>query len=131
MIDRTHPLPVTRQCQLLKVARSTASYEPVSISPDDLALMRRIDERHLESPFAGVRRLRDLLRKEEAQIGCKRVRTLMRKMGIEALYPKPRTRQRGLAHPVLPDLQRDLTIDRPNHVWVTDITYIPMRRQGC
>lgn len=109
MIDRTPKLPVTRQCQLLNVARSTAYYEPVPISPDDLALMRRIDELHLESPFAGVRMLRDTLRKEGAQIGCKRVRTLMRKMGIEALYPKPRTSQRCLAHPVFPYLLRDLT----------------------
>ncbi len=70
MIDRTHDLPVTRQCQLLNVARSTAYYEPVPISPLDLALMRRIDELHLESPFAGVRMLRDVLRKEGTRIGC-------------------------------------------------------------
>jgi putative transposase len=128
MIDRTHDLPVTRQCQLLNVARSTAYYEPVPISQTDLALMRRIDELHLESPFAGVRMLRDVLRKEGTLIGCKRVRTLMRKMGIKALYPKPRTSERGPVHPVFPYLLRDLTIDRPNHVWATDITYIPMRR---
>jgi putative transposase len=128
MIDRTHDLPVTRQCQLLNVARSTAYYEPVPISQTDLALMRRIDELHLESPFAGVRMLRDVLRKEGTLIGCKRVRTLMRKMGIKALYPKPRTSERCPVHPVFPYLLRDLTIDRPNHVWATDITYIPMRR---
>lgn len=128
MIDRTHDLPVTRQCQLLNMARSTVYYEPVPISQADLALMRRIDELHLESPFAGVRMLRDVLRKEGTRIGCKRVRTLMRKIGIKALYPKPRTSERCPTHPVFPYLLRDLIIDRPNHVWATDITYIPMRR---
>ncbi len=128
MIDRTHDLPVTRQCQILNLARSTAYYEPAPISLEDLALMRRIDELHLESPFAGGRMLRDVLRKEGHVIGRKRVRTLMRKMGIEALYQKPSTSQRQAAHPVFPYLLRDLTINQPNQVWATDITYIPMRR---
>ena len=128
MIDRTHDLPVTRQCQILNLARSTAYYEPAPISLEDLALMRRIDELHLESPFAGGRMLRDVLRKEGHVIGRKRVRTLMRKMGIETLYQKPNTSQRQAAHPVFPYLLRDLTINQPNQVWATDITYIPMRR---
>lgn len=128
MIDRSHDLPVTRQCQILELARSTAYYEPVPTSPEDLALMRRMDELHLDYPFAGSRMLRDLLRAEGHRIGRKHVRTLMRKMGIEALYRKPNTSKRHAAHPVYPYLLRGLTIDRPNQVWATDITYIPMRR---
>ena len=128
MIDRTHDLPVTRQCKILSLARSTAYYEPVPTSAEDLALMRRIDELHLEHPFAGSRMLRDLLRSEGYRVGRKHVRTLMKKMGIEALYRKPNTSKRHAAHRIYPYLLSDLTIDRPNHVWATDITYIPMRR---
>ena len=128
MIDRTHDLPVVRQCQILALARSTAYYTPKPASPEDLALMRRMDEMHLEFPFAGSRMLRDLLRNEGQPVGRKRVRRLMRRMGIEALYRKPNTSRRHAAHPVYPYLLRDLTIDRPNQVWATDITYLPMRR---
>ncbi len=128
MIDRTHDLPVVRQCQILNLARSTAYYTPQPTSDGDLQLMRRIDELHLEYPFAGSRMLRDMLRREGQQIGRKRVRSLMKKMGIEALYRKPNTSQRHAAHPVYPYLLRDLKIDRSNQVWATDITYIPMRR---
>ena len=128
MIDRTHDLPVTRQCQILDLARSSAYYEPAPISPTDLALMRRIDQLHMEFPFAGSRMLRDLLRQEGHPVGRRHVRTLMNKMGIEALYRKPNTSKRHAAHPVYPYLLRGLTIDRPNQVWATDITYIPMRR---
>jgi putative transposase len=128
MIDRTHDLPVIRQCQILNLARSTAYYQPVPISPEDLALMRRIDELHLEFPFAGARTLRDLLRQEGHRVGRKHVRTLMNRMGIEALYQKPNTSKPHAAHPVYPYLLRNLIIDRPNHVWATDITYIPMAR---
>lgn len=128
MIDRTHDLPVVRQCELLEVARSTAYYTPAPTSPADLALMRRIDELHLEYPFAGSRMLRDMLRREGHVIGRKHVSTLMKKMGIEALYRKPNTSRRHAAHPVYPYLLRNLKIERPNQVWATDITYIPMRR---
>lgn len=128
MIDRTHDLPVVRQCELLQVARSTAYYTPVPTSPSDLALMRRIDELHLEYPFAGSRMLRDMLRRQGHVIGRKHVSTLMKKMGIEALYRKPNTSRRHAAHPVYPYLLRNLKIDRPNQVLATDITYIPMRR---
>ena len=128
MIDRTHKLPVTRQCRILKLSRSTAYYAPAQVTADDLALMRRIDALHLEHPFAGSRMLRDLLRLEGCRIGRKHVRTLMKKMGIEALYRKPNTSRRHAAHPIYPYLLRDVVIDRPNHVWATDITYIPMRR---
>jgi putative transposase len=128
MIDRTHDLPVTRQCQILKLARSTAYYTPQPVSDSDLQLMRRIDELHLEYPFAGSRMLRDMLRREGRQIGRKHVRTLMKKMDIEALYRKPNTSQRHAAHPIYPYLLRNLKIERSNQVWATDITYIPMRR---
>lgn len=128
MIDRTHNLPVVRQCEILELARSTAYYTPKPTSGEDLALMRRIDELHLEYPFAGSRMLRDLLRNEGQPVGRKRVRRLMRQMGIEALYRKPNTSRRQAAHPIYPYLLRNLSIDRPDHVWATDITYIPMRR---
>ena len=128
MIDRTHKLPVVRQCEILELARSTAYYAPKPTSVEDLALMRRIDELHLEYPFAGSRMLRDLLRNEGQPVGRKRVRRLMRQMGIEALYRKPNTSRRHAAHPIYPYLLRNLSIERPNHVWATDITYIPMRR---
>ena len=128
MIDRTHALPVVRQCRILELARCTAYYAPQPTSPEDLALMRRIDELHLESPFAGSRMLRDLLRRAGQHIGRKHVGTLMKKMGIEALYRKPNTSRRHPAHPVYPYLLRNLAIERPNQVWATDITYIPMRR---
>jgi len=128
MIDRTHDLPVVRQCRILELARSTAYYTPQPTSPADLALMRRIDELHLEYPFAGARMLRDMLRREGRRIGRKHVGTLMKKMGIEALYRKPNLSRRHNAHPIYPYLLRHLTIDRPNQVWATDITYIPMRR---
>ena len=128
MIDRTHNLPVVRQCEILELARSTAYYTPKPTSPEDLALMRRMDELHLDFPFAGSRMLRDLLRNEGRPVGRKRVRRLMRQMGIEALYRKPNTSRRHAAHPIYPYLLRNLSIERPNHVWATDITYIPMHR---
>lgn len=128
MIDRTHKLPVTRQCQLLELPRSTAYYQAQQVSPDNLALMRRIDELHLEYPFAGSRMQRDLLAQEGLRVGRRRVRTLMRKMGIEALYRKPNTSRRDGKAGIAPYLLRELTISRPNHVWAADITYIPMKR---
>jgi putative transposase len=128
MITRTHALPMVRQCQLLELARSTAYAQPRPASASDLALMRRIDERHLASPFAGARMLRDLLRRDGHRIGRKRVRTVMARMGIEALYRKPHTSQRHPAHRVYPYLLRHLAITRSNHVWAADITYLPMTR---
>lgn len=128
MNDRTDKLPVTRQCQILRLARSTAYYRPEAASDDDLALMRRIDELHLDFPFAGARMLRDMLKREGHAVGRKRVCSLMKKMGIEALYRKPNLSRRRAAHPIYPYLLRNLKIDRANQVWATDITYIPMRR---
>jgi len=128
MIDRTHKLPITRQAELLNVSRGSVYYLPKPVSAADLQLMRRIDELHLELPFAGSRMLRDLLRQEGIPVGRKHVATLMRKMGIEALYRRPNTSRRHPAHPVYPYLLRHLAVTRPNQVWAMDITYIPMAR---
>jgi putative transposase len=128
MIDRTHNLPVARQCQILSLARSTAYYQPQEISEADLVLMRRIDDLHLEYPFAGSRMLRDILRREGYSIGRKHVGTLMKKVGIEALYKKPNTSRRHPEHGVYPYLLRNMEINRANHVWAADISYIPMKR---
>jgi putative transposase len=126
MIDADHRLPVVRQAQLLELSRSSVYYLPRPTSQEDLALMRRIDELHLEHPFAGSRMLRDLLKSEGHFIGRKHVATLMRTMGIEALYRRPNTSRRHAAHPVYPYLLRHLSIDRANQVWAMDITYVPM-----
>ena len=128
MINRTHDLSIVRQCQILALARSTAYSQPQPISATELALQRRIDELHLDHPFAGARMLRDLLRRDGHSVGRRHVSTLMRRMGIEAIYRKPRTSQRHPAHTVYPYLLRHLEITRPNQVWAADITYIPMRR---
>ena len=128
MIDRTHPLPVTRQAEILNISRGSVYYLPKPMSEADLALMRRIDELHLECPFAGARMLRDLLRQDGIHVGRKHVATLMRRMGIEALYRKPNTSRKHPGHPVYPYLLRHLAVTRPNQVWAMDITYIPMRK---
>jgi len=128
MIDDTHDLPIRRQAELLDVSRSNVYYLPRPASEADLAVMRRIDELHLNYPFAGARMLRDMLNREGIQIGRKHVGTLMDKMGIAAIYRKRNTSAPHPKHPVYPYLLKNLTIDRPNHVWATDITYIPMRR---
>ena len=128
MIDDTHDLPIRRQAELLEVSRSNVYYLPRPASEADLAVMRRIDELHLNYPFAGARMLRDMLNREGIQIGRKHVSTLMGKMGIAAIYRKRNTSAPHPKHPVYPYLLKNLTIDRPNHVWATDITYIPMKR---
>lgn len=128
MIDRSHGLAVARQAALLGLSRASVYYTPRSVPTADLALMRRIDELHLELPFAGSRMLRDLLRGEGFVTGRDHLRTLMRRMGITAVYRRPKTSQRHRAHPVFPYLLRTLTVDRPDHVWAADITYLPMAR---
>ena len=128
MIDRNHELPVARQCEILQLARSTAYYQPQPISAEDLALMHRIDELHLEMPYAGARMLSRMLRREGKPVGRKRVTTLMQRMGIAALYRKPNTSKPHPEHKIYPYLLRNLEISRPNHVWAADITYIPMKR---
>src|ERR1700716_1258192 len=128
MIDTEHRLPVVRQAQLLELSRSSVYYLPRPTSSEDLALMRRIDELHLERPFAGSRMMRDFLKGEGHFIGRKHVATLMRTMGIEALYQKPKPSRRPAAPRIYPSLLRPLPIERPNHVWAMDITYVPMAR---
>ena len=130
MIDRTHELPIAKQCQILELSRSSVYYRPRPVSPADLALMRRIDELHLEYPFAGARLLRDILNREDKhrRIGRRHVSTLMELMGITALYCKPNTSKRHPDHLVYPYLLRGLTIGCPNQVWAGDITYLRMRR---
>jgi len=127
MISPEHPLPVTRQCQLLALPRSSVYYTPQPVPAATLALMRQLDELHLEYPFAGSRMLRDLLRLRGVAVGRKRVATLMRRMGLEALYRHPRSTQPHPGHQVFPYLLRDLAITRPNQVWAMDLTYIPVR----
>ena len=126
MIDREHDLPLTKQAAALNISRGSLYYLPQPVSAADLMLMRRLDELHLEFPFAGSRLLRDLLAAEGSQIGRRHVTTLMRKMGIETVYRRPNTSKPAPGHKIYPYLLRGLTIDRPNQVWATDITYIPM-----
>ena len=129
MIDKTHDLSVVRQAQLLELSRSSVYYQAQPTSESDLKLMRRINELHLERPFAaGARMLRDMLKLEGHEIGRKHVSTLMRKLDIQAIYRKANTSRRNQAHRIYPYLLRDLTIERPNHLWAMDTTYIPMRR---
>ena len=128
MITREGDLPITRQCELLNLNRSTVYYQRQQASEADLMLMRRIDEMHLRRPFYGSRRIRDWLQDESHTVCRKRVQRLLRLMGISALYPKPRTSKPGDGHKIYPYLLRNLVIDRPNQVWATDITYIPMAK---
>jgi putative transposase len=128
MINPEHALSITRQAQLLEISRASVYYLPRAMPPGDLQLMRRLDELHLNHPFAGSRMLRDLLRLEGFKVGRKHVATLMGKMGIEALYRRPNTSHRHAAHPIYPYLLRDRTVERPNEAWAMDITYIPMSR---
>ena len=128
MIDRRHDLPITKQAEVLSISRSSVYYLPRPLPDADLALMRRIDELHLELPFAGSRMLRGLLAAEGCKVGRRHVKTLMKRMGIEALYRRPRTTKPEPGHKIYPYLLRGLEITRPNQVWAMDITYIPMAR---
>jgi putative transposase len=128
MIDRSHDLPVTWQAKLLSISRVSIYYKPRAVSVADLSVMRRIDELHLNHPFAGSRMLRDLLVGEGIAIGRRHVATLMKRMGIEAIYRRPNTSRPAPGHKIYPYLLRNLAIERPNQVWAMDITYIPMAR---
>ena len=128
MIDRSHTLPLTRQAQELGISRGSVYYLPKPVSAADLAIMRQIDELHLEFPFAGSRMLRDLLRQEGIKIGRLHVASLMKKMAIEAIYRRPNTSKPAPGHKIYPYLLRGLPIVRPGQVWATDITYIPMAK---
>ena len=128
MIDRDHVLPLTRQAKLLKVSRGSLYYQARPVPAVDLAIMRRIDELHLDYPFAGSRMLRDLLRGEGFTIGREHVATMMKRMGIEAIYRRPNTSKPAPGHKIYPYLLRSVAVERPNQAWAMDITYIPMAR---
>ena len=128
MIDRGHELSVTKQAEVVGIARSTVYYLPRAVSAVDLDLMRQLDELHLEFPFAGARMLRRLLAANGSKVGRRHVKTLMQRMGIEALYRRPRTTKPEPGHKIYPYLLRGLEIVRANQVWATDITYIPMAK---
>jgi len=128
MIDREHDLPIARQAEVLSISRGSVYYRPRAVSTADLAIMRRIDELHLQFPFAGSRMLRGLLAGEGIKVGRRRVRTLMKRMGIEALYRRPRTTKPEPCHKIYPYLLRDKVVTQPNQVWAMDISYIPMAR---
>jgi putative transposase len=128
MIDRQHELSVSRQARELGISRGSIYYLPRATSVADLALMRRIDELHLDYPFAGSRMLQGLLIAEGYEVGRLHVATLMKRMGIEALYRKPNTSKPEPGHKIYPYLLRKLPVTRSNQVWAMDITYIPMAR---
>jgi putative transposase len=128
MIDRGHCLSISRQAKLVNISRGSVYYKPKPVSEAELALMRQIDELHLEHPFMGARMLQDQINRKGIEVGRKHVSTLMKKMGIEALYRKPRTSKKHPGHEVYPYLLRGLTINRANHVWALDTTYIPMAK---
>lgn len=128
MVERKDPLPVKRQCALLDLPRSTFYHVPKPVSDSELALMRLIDRGHLEHPFYGSRRIRDWLEDEGHGVNRKKVQRLMRTMGLVACYPRRNLSLANPAHKVYPYLLRNVVIDRPNQVWATDITYIPMAR---
>src|SRR5262249_52474393 len=128
MIDRDHNLPLTRQAAVLNISRGSLYYKPRPVSAADLALMRRMDELHLEFPFAAARMLQGLLAAEGSKVGRRHVRTLMRRMGMETGYRRPNTSKPAPGHRIYPYLLRGLAIDRPNQVWAMDITYVAMAR---
>ena len=126
MIDREHDLPITRQAKVLRISRGSFYYLPRPVSASDLEVMRRLDRLHLEFPFAGSRMLQGLLVADGCKIGRRHVKTLMQRMGMEALYRRPRTTKPEPGHKIYPYLLRGMEITRPNQVWAMDITYIQM-----
>ena len=121
-------MPITTQCQLLGLSRSSLYYRTREVSACDLTLMRRLEELHLEHPFLGSRKLTRLLKDEGHAIGRRHVVTLMRAMGMEAIYRKPRTSVPDHAHKIYPYLLSQVVIERPNQAWAADITYLPMAK---
>ena len=128
MIDRDHELSVSKQAELVGIARSTVYYLPRPVPAADLELMRQIDRLHMEFPFAGARMLRRLLAANGSKVGRRHVKTLMSRMGIEALYRRPRTTKPEPGHKIYPYLLRGVEVARPNQVWAMDITYVPMAK---
>lgn len=128
MIDKTHKLSITKQARILSISRGSVYYRAEPVCEADLGLMRRIDQLHLDYPFAGSRMLQSFLVREGFRIGRLHVRTLMKRMGIEAIYRRPHTSKPAPGHKIYPYLLRHLVVERPNQVWAMDITYIPMAR---
>lgn len=128
MIDPAHELPISKQAEALGISRGSVYYVPKPVPAVDLAIMRRIDELHLNYPFAGSRMMAALLANQGVDVGRRHVRTLMKKMGIEAIYRKPNTSKPAVGHKIYPYLLRKLKVERPNQVWAADITYIPMAK---
>jgi len=129
MVDKEHSqLSITGQCRLLGFSRSTYYYQGQGESPGNLELMRQIDREYLKFPFFGTRQMARHLKNMGYDVGRTRVKRLMRKMGIRAVYQKPRTSRPDISHKIYPYLLRGMEISRPNQVWCTDITYIPVRR---
>lgn len=129
MVLREHPdLSLSRQCRILSISRSSIYYAPQGESPENLALMRRIDELFLRYPFYGSRQMARQVRRDGVRVGRHRVRRLMRLMGLEAIYRAPKTSVPHPEHRVYPYLLRGLAIERPDQVWCADITYIPVQR---
>ena len=127
MVEVNHPeLSIRRQCELLGLARSTLYYEPTGATPEDLQLMRLIDEQYTAYPFYGSRKITEALTRRGEEVNRKRVRRLMREMGLEAIYPKPRLSAAGRGHKIYPYLLRGVRIERPDQVWSADITYVPL-----
>ena len=131
MIDKAHPLSISRQARLLGLARSSVYYRPVATDERDLALMAAIDEIHTELPFYGIRRIRGELRAHGFAIGRTHLAALMRRMGITAIAPKRRTSKPAPGHRIYPYLLRGLEISEAGHVWCADVTYLPMRKGFC
>lgn len=128
MIDQTHKLSITKQARILSISRGSVYYRAEPVCEADLCLMRRIDQLHLDYPFAGSRMLQSFLVREGFRIGRLHVKALMKRMGIEAIYRRPHTSKPAPGHKIYPYLLRHLVVDRPNQVWAMDITYIPMAR---
>jgi putative transposase len=129
LIDHQHPrLSVLRQCDLIGLPRSSLYYRAQGEDAWNQQLMRLIDRQYTATPFFGVRRMTAVLNRSGHPVNAKRVRRLMRVMGLEAICPKPRTSLKNKAHLVYPYLLNDLVIDRPDQVWATDITYVPLQR---
>jgi putative transposase len=128
MIMREHELSITKQAKALRISRGSVYYLPRPVSATDLEIMRLLDRLHLDFPFAGSRMLQGLLAAEGCKVGRRHVKTLMKRMGIEALYRRPRTTKPEPGHRIYPYLLRGMEIVRPNQVWAMDITYIPMAR---
>ena len=129
LVEASHPgISIRRQCELLNLNRSTHYYQPAHESALNLCLMRLLDEQYMRTPFYGWPKMTAYLRRQGYAVNHKRIRRLMRTMGLQAIYPRPKTSIAGKGHKIYPYLLRGLEITRPNHVWSSDITYVPMRQ---